>query len=101
MALQSLQELQLQVEQEASSAKLERKKRETAERLCRQAVEDKVMRLLFLSGLGVTKVFRHSNQMSRLALEGLPSRRDICYMSSEAKTMPVLSCFFKAYEKNV
>ena len=37
-----LQELQVQVEQKASSAKAERKKRENAERLCKQAVEDKV-----------------------------------------------------------
>ena len=37
-----LQELQHQMEHEATSARSERKKRENAERMCRQAVEDKV-----------------------------------------------------------
>lgn len=37
-----MQELQHQVEQEAASARTERKKKENAERLCRQALEDKV-----------------------------------------------------------
>ena len=37
-----LQELQHQMENEAASARSERKKRENAERMCRQAVEDKV-----------------------------------------------------------
>lgn len=37
-----LQELQGQVEQEASTIRTERKKRETAERLCKKAIEDKV-----------------------------------------------------------
>ena len=38
----ALQELQHQVEHEAASARSERKKRENAERMCKQAVEDKV-----------------------------------------------------------
>lgn len=38
----ALQELQQQLEHEAASARSERKKRENAERMCRQAVEDKV-----------------------------------------------------------
>ena len=37
-----VQELQGQIEQEASTTRSERKKRETAERLCKKAVEDKV-----------------------------------------------------------
>lgn len=37
-----LQELQSQVEQEAMTARTERKKRDTAERLCKKAIEDKV-----------------------------------------------------------
>ena len=37
-----LQELQGQVEQEASTIRTERRKREIAERLCKKAIEDKV-----------------------------------------------------------
>lgn len=41
-SLNGMQELQQQVEGEAASARSERKKRENAERICKQAVEDKV-----------------------------------------------------------
>lgn len=37
-----MQELQNQLEQEAATARSERKKRENAERMCRQAAQDKV-----------------------------------------------------------
>ena len=44
-----LQELQHQMEHEAASARSERKKRENAERMGRQAVEDKVRCLHLLA----------------------------------------------------
>ena len=61
-----LQELQHHVEHEASSAKTERKKRETAERLCRQAVEDKVRCSATKHSSGLLFLFKqqHFNNMS-------------------------------------
>jgi len=53
-----LQELQLQVDREMSSAKTERKKRETAERASKQAVEDKAS--------VVSKLAEHGQQVAQL-----------------------------------
>ncbi len=68
-----LQELQLQVDREASSAKTERKKRETAERASKQAVEDKasIVSTLAEHGQQVAQLQAAARRQERLADERL------------------------------
>ena len=68
-----LQELQVQVDREASSAKTERKKRETAERASKQAVEDKasVVSTLAEHGQQVAQLQAAARRQERLADERL------------------------------
>lgn len=67
------QELQVQVDREASSAKTERKKRETAERASKQAVEDKasVVSTLAEHGQQVAQLQAAARRQERLADERL------------------------------
>jgi hypothetical protein len=68
-----MQELQLQVDREASSAKTERKKRETAERVSKQAVEVKasVVSTLAEHGQQVAQLHAAAKRQERLADERL------------------------------
>jgi len=68
-----MQELQLQVDREASSAKTERKKRETAERVSKQAVEvnASVVSTLAEHGQQVAQLHAAAKRQERLADERL------------------------------